>query len=141
MNNPIQSLSPRAISLALITLLLTVLSLRARSQSVLETNNLAGDYKLISVNSNAVPCVVHHEDADITVKSGLMVIRADGTCSSHSVFSLPQNPEINRRVEATYTRSGNVLTLLWKGAGRTKGTLDGNTFTINNEGMIFAYQK
>ena len=29
----------------------------------------------------------------------------------------------------------------WEGAGTTTGTVEGYTFTINTEGMIFAYRK
>ena len=52
--------------------------------------------------------------------------------------SLPQGHEVNRVVNATYTVSGRELTMHWKGAGWTKGILKDNTFTMNNEGMIFS---
>jgi len=29
----------------------------------------------------------------------------------------------------------------WKGAGITTGTIEGSTFTMNNEGMKFVYKK
>jgi hypothetical protein len=29
----------------------------------------------------------------------------------------------------------------WKDAGTTTGTIEGNTFTMDNEGMVFAYKK
>jgi len=29
----------------------------------------------------------------------------------------------------------------WQGAGTTIGTVEGDTFTMNNEGMVFAYRK
>jgi hypothetical protein len=29
----------------------------------------------------------------------------------------------------------------WAGAGMTTGTLEGDTFTMNNEGMSFSYHK
>jgi hypothetical protein len=48
---------------------------------------------------------------------------------------------VNRVVEATYTVTGTNVTMQWKGAGWTKGSLSGDTFTMDNEGMIFVYQK
>ena len=33
------------------------------------------------------------------------------------------------------------LTMLWKGAGRTTATFEGNTLALNNEGILFAYRK
>jgi hypothetical protein len=29
----------------------------------------------------------------------------------------------------------------WEGAGTTVGTVEGNDFTMNNEGMVFVYRK
>jgi hypothetical protein len=101
----------------------------------------AGVYQLVSVNGNPVPCLVSHENADITVKSGTMTINPDGTCRSDSVFSLPHQREINRVVAATYTVTGSELTMHWQGAGTTRGTVNGHEFTMNNEGMIFIYRK
>jgi hypothetical protein len=57
------------------------------------------------------------------------------------VFVPPSGAESTRDVDATYTQEGSVLRMRWKGAGQTTGTLDGNTFTMNNEGMILQYQK
>jgi len=102
---------------------------------------IAGDYALISVDGKAVPCVLSHEGQDVTVKSGKFTINADGTCQSLSTFSVPSHSDVNRVVEATYTRSGAELTMTWKGAGMTKGTISGDSFTMNNEGMIFVYRK
>lgn len=67
--------------------------------------------------------------------------KADGTCRSVSVFSVPPNPDIHREVKATYTQTGAELTMQWEGAGMTKGRLKGSEFTMNNEGMIFFYRK
>jgi hypothetical protein len=44
-------------------------------------------------------------------------------------------------VKATYTREGPKLTMKWQGAGTTIGTVEGDIFTMNNEGMVFAYRK
>jgi len=105
------------------------------------STNLAGNYTLVSVNGKPVPCVVSHEGQDVTVKSGAFGIRADGTCTSTSVFSVAGHPDVNRVGEAAYTVSGFELTMRWKGAGMTKGTVNGDVFTMNNEGMIFVYRK
>jgi hypothetical protein len=72
------------------------------------------------------------------VHSGSFTINADGTCSSEVAFG-PQ--KFTRKVKATYTQEGSTLKMKWKGAGWTKGTIKGDTFTMNNEGMIFSYKK
>jgi hypothetical protein len=56
-------------------------------------------------------------------------------------FSLPSGADASREVSASYTREGSKLTMTWTGAGTTIGSVEGNTFTMDNEGMIFAYRK
>lgn len=56
-------------------------------------------------------------------------------------FALPSGADSSREVKATYTRQGSTLTTKRDGAGMTTGTVEGDPFTMNNEGMIFAYRK
>jgi hypothetical protein len=44
-------------------------------------------------------------------------------------------------LSATYTRDGSTLNLKWEDGATTTGSLDGNKFTTDNEGMTFVYQK
>jgi hypothetical protein len=101
----------------------------------------AGVYGLISVNGKPVPASVSHEGATLQVRSGTFTINADGTCGTKTVFVPPSGTEIARQVSATYTKDGSKLTMQWKGAGKTVGTVQGNTFTMDNEGMVFVYRK
>src|SRR5262249_5727703 len=104
--------------------------------------NPVGTYTLVSVDGNKVPCAVRHEGKPgPTVKSGAFVINADGTCSSKVVLVAPSGSDASREVKATYTQAGPKLTMKWEGAGMTIGTVEGNKFTMNNEGMIFAYSE
>ena len=100
-----------------------------------------GSFALVSVDGNNVPSTVQHGGPPLTVKSGIFIITADGTCSSTVVFSPPSGGDISREVKATYTRQGPTLTMKWEEAGTTTGTIEGDTFTMNNEGMIFAYRR
>jgi hypothetical protein len=103
--------------------------------------NPTGSYSLVSVDGKPLPCTVSHEGASPTIKSGTFLINPDGTCSSKMVFSVPPGGDSSREVKATYTRSGTTLTMSWQGAGTTTGTVQGDMFTMNNEGMLFAYRK
>ncbi len=103
--------------------------------------NLAGTYTLSSINGNPVPSTITHEGASLTIKSGTFEINADGTCRSKMNFTLPSGVDSTREVKATYTREGTKLTMRWEGAGMTSGTVQDNTFTMNNEGMVLAYKK
>ena len=100
-----------------------------------------GRYVLVSVNGNDVPASVSHGGVSVKVNSGIFEINADGTCSSKTVFMPPSGSEIEREVAATYKRDGSTLTMKWEGAGMTIGTIEGRTFTMDNEGMVFVYRK
>jgi hypothetical protein len=88
-----------------------------------------------------VPASVSHEGVALQVRSGTFTFKADGTCSTKTTFVPPSGSEIAREVSATYTKVGSKLTMQWQGAGTTTGTIEGNTFTMDNEGMVFAYKK
>lgn len=100
-----------------------------------------GEYALVAVDGHEVPATVHHEGATLEVRSGAFRIAPDGTCASKTVFIAPNGVEVTREVDATYTQQGSTLTMRWKGAGTTVGTVDGIMFTMDNEGMLFVYRK
>ena len=101
-------------------------------------NDPAGVYTLVSVDVVNIPGMVNHDGHDVMLHSGTFIINADNTCISKTVFT---SEKIHREVKATYTQEGSKLTLNWVGAGITEGTVEGETFTMNNEGMIFSYKK
>jgi hypothetical protein len=100
-----------------------------------------GVYALVSVDGKSLPCSLPHDGAVLTIKSGAFTIKADSNCSSQVTFSVPTREDMIREVKATYTRQGAEITMQWEGAGATMGHVDGNTFTMTNEGMVFAYRK
>ena len=100
--------------------------------------NPVGTYTLATVDGNKVPYTVQHEGHAMAIKSGSFIINSDDTCSSK--MSL-EGRDAAIEVKATYTREGPKLTMKWQGAGMTIGTVEGDTFTMNNEGMVFVYRK
>ena len=116
-----------------------VISACQKRPALATTIDPAGVYTLVSVNGKPVPGSVAHEGATLQVRSGTFTINADGTCSSRMIFVSPAGTEADREVSGTFTRSGSKLTMLWKGAGKTVGTLAGNTFMMKNEGMVLVY--
>jgi heat shock protein HslJ len=119
---------------------LFVTACRKQATSV-STTDPTGVYTLVSVDGKPVPTSQSHEGATLQVSSGAFTIDADGTCTSRITFVMPSGAEATREVSATYTKDGSTLTMQWKDAGTTVGTLDGNTFTMDNEGMVFVYRK
>ncbi len=105
---------------------------------------LAGVYALVSVDGKKVPAKVSHEGANLEVRSGRFTIGADGKCSSAMTIVPPTGKEVTVETRATYSLGGkdlNTLNMQWQGAGQTTGTVEGKTFTMDNEGMVFVYKK
>jgi hypothetical protein len=100
--------------------------------------NPAGTYNLVTVDGKTVPCTIQHEGHSIPIKSGAFIINAEGTCSSKMFL---EGRDAALETKATFTREGQKLTMQWQGAGTTIGTVEGDTFTMNNEGMVLAYRK
>jgi hypothetical protein len=96
---------------------------------------------LVSINGTALPFTVTHEGPGIQVTSGTFTIRPDGTCASVTAFVVPSGQAQSREVSATYTRDESKLTMQWQGAGVTNGTIEGDTFTMENEGQVFLYRR
>ena len=141
-NGTIQSATRPLFGWCFLALLLALVWAGPRYQAkAADDINPAGNYTLLSVNGSTVPCTLTHEGSSISIKTGVFIINSDGTCSSKIVFTLPSNEEASRVVKATYTREGTKLTMKWEGAGMTTGNVISNTFTMNNEGMVFVYRK
>ncbi len=103
--------------------------------------DITGSYALVSVNGKKLPAKVKRGKAELEIRSGGFTFKVDGACSAKTVFIAPNGKEIVREVEATYKRDGGKMTMKWKGAGTTTGSFKGETFTMNNKGMLFAYRK
>jgi uncharacterized lipoprotein YajG len=102
---------------------------------------VTGIYSLVTVDGSKVPATVFHGKTKIKVHSGTFTINADRTCSSKIIFGSPSGEKITRQVNATYSQEGSTLNMQWIGAGRTRGVIKEDIFTMNNEGMIFSYKK
>lgn len=102
---------------------------------------LAGVYPLVTVNGQKLPATVSHEGNTLEIRSGAFTINPDGTCSSMMTFVPPTGKEVTLETKATYSAEGQKLNMQWQGAGRTAGTVAANTFTMENEGMVFTYRK
>jgi hypothetical protein len=103
--------------------------------------DISGVYKLVSVDGKPVPADIVHDQVTLQVRSGTFTLGTNGTCSTSTSFVPPNGTEVTREVSATFTRDGSNLTMTWKGAGLTVGTIDGDTFTMDNEGIKFVYKK
>ena len=138
----LQSKAPRIIALlALAVLTLTALTDCKSGNHTTANVDPSGVYALVSVDDKPVPCEVTHGNTRMTIKDGVFTIRADATCQSLMRFSVAGHEDVTREAKATYTRNDAELTMKWEKAGTTVGNVDGNQFTMTNEGMILTYKK
>ena len=109
-----------------------------RQERTTEVSDISGTYTLVSINGHTLPFSLPE---GAVIRSGVFTINKDGTCSSRMTFSNPSGADASREVHASYAREGSRLTMTWIGAGTTIGTVEGNTFTMDNEGMVLAYRR
>jgi hypothetical protein len=142
MSNETNRSHSRAIGLGLLVALgLCLPGCSKQEAKVAGNKDFTGVYTLASVDGKPVPTAIKHDGVSLEVREGTFTINSDGTCSTKTSFVPPTGTVASREVSATYTREGDKLTMQWKGAGTTVGTVSGNTFTMNNEGMVLAYKK
>jgi len=116
-------------------------SVHRSPQPTTDMEEVAGRYALFGIDGKPVPATVEHGGAPVEVRSGTFVIGADGRCSTTTVFVPPSGREVTREAAAVYAKDGPRLTFWWHGAGTTTGTVEGTTFTMDNEGMVFVYRR
>lgn len=135
--------APVRASLALLTAVgLTACAGAPRAaQPTPDMAQVAGSYALVSVDAKPVPASISHDGAALEVRSGTFSLGADGRCSTRTVFVPPSGREVAREVSAVYAKDGARLTMWWTGAGTTTGSVDGDTLTMNNEGLRWVYRK
>jgi hypothetical protein len=103
--------------------------------------DISGIYYLVEVDGSAVPAEVFHDGVPLQVRSGTFIISEDGTCFSRTRFIPADGDEITREVRAKYRIEDSRLIMRWEGAGMTEGAIEGDTFIMDNEGMIFEYTR
>ena len=122
-------------------MVLLCLACKQQEQKGSTAVNPTGAYTLVSVDGKDVPCTVQHAGHSVSIHSGAFVINEDRTCSSKMDFTAPNGVKASRNVNATYRQKGDTLTMKWDRAGVTKGAVHGDTFTMNNEGMVLTYRR
>ena len=104
-------------------------------------------YNLVSIGGQPIPCAPMHGGGQAPqVSGGFFTINDDGTFTGGIQFSNPNVVAIppsgqGKGQPGTYTREGNTLMMKHPGAGYTPATIEGDTLTMDNEGMLFVYRK
>ena len=104
--------------------------------------DVAGTYTLVTVDGHAIPYAPMHQGQRApTIVSSTLTLDEGGRFESKMSYGKPDGGEFSRDFKGTYVRKGSELVMTWEGAGRTTVTIDGGTLTMNNEGMLFVYEK
>jgi hypothetical protein len=74
------------------------------------------------------------------VRASTFTLEAGGTFRTTMTYGDPSGNALSRDSSGTYVPEGSTLEFQWKGAGTTTGDLDGNTFAMDNEGVLRAYR-
>jgi hypothetical protein len=104
-------------------------------------SDAAETFTLATINGHELPFTPPHEGGAPEVRGGAITLKPDGSFTSSMTYGGPGGKQGSRDFSGTYTREGSKFKLRWKGAGLTTAILEGNTFTMDNEGVKFAYRK
>ena len=106
------------------------------------STDATGTYNLVSIEGNAIPYApMHLGRRQPQVVAGTITLHEGGTFASTMQYANEAGRTMSRAFSGTYSFDGAEFVLSWTGAGRTKATLEEDTFTMNNEGMLFVYEK
>jgi hypothetical protein len=117
----------------------------ARAQA---SAGLPGTYTLVTINGHALPYAPVDPDRPAnappapTVVGGTFVVGPDSTFRMSMTYRVPSGDTgrvVQGEFHGTYARQGADWNFTWTGAGQTPVTLRGDTLTLNNVGMLFAY--
>ncbi len=109
--------------------------------SIDKSGDITGTYELATIDGNPVPYTPPHQGGAPEILSSTLVLQADGTFRMSMTYRTTPGNSTTREFTGTYTLTENTLRFDWEGAGVTPGTLNGSVVTINNEGLLFAYEK
>ncbi len=136
-----ENYTARIVAVSLLAILLLPALTGCKNKTVVTGPDPVGVYTLVSVDGKTLPCTLTHAGTTMNIQSGSFTITAEGKCTSSINLSMGSNQNLTKITQATFTQSGAELTMNWERAGTTRGSVADDTFTMNNEGMIFAYRK
>lgn len=106
------------------------------------SNSYLGTYDLVNIDGNPLPYTPPHEGGAPEILSSTLTLNEDGTFQMSMTYGTTPGNSISRDFTGTYSiLDDGTLRFIWEGAGITPGTLDKNTVTVNNEGILFVYEK
>lgn len=103
-------------------------------------SDIPGYYVLATVIGEKLPTTVSRGDEKLRVRRGHFIIKADGGCNNRVVFARLSGDDFTRSVNGSCTRNGSELNIQWYDAGQTEATIEGDSFKINDQGVMYVYK-
>ena len=107
--------------------------------------SIAGTWNLTSVNGTGLPFVINQSGTDkVELVSDVVTATATGTYTEMFSFRETLNGVVTTTTEpdnGTYTINGTAITLHSSTNGSITGALNGNTFTLVDQGFVFLFTK
>jgi hypothetical protein len=100
-----------------------------------------GTYVLTTIDGNQLPFNPTGAGRGPQFRSGAITLQPNGNFKSALTYRMPDGQVATRDSSGSYTREGSSFKLQWNGAGVTTGTLEGSTFTIEDDGLRCVYRK
>jgi hypothetical protein len=128
--------------LALLIIAIAALPAACKTAGSPADTNPTGEYSLISIDGNELPYAPTHEGQTVPeVVSGSLTLSASGTFASFMQYGNPSGETTTRGFSGTYKAEDEIYILKWQGAGTTLAMIEDRTLTMNNEGIVFVYEK
>jgi len=128
--------------------LLLTLGCARRLPPVQASAGLPGTYGLVTIDGHPVPFTPADPDRPANAPPGPTIVASTFTVGPDSTFRMSMRYRmpmgdtgqvVQREFSGTYVRQGDAYNFTWAGAGQTPVSLRGDTLTLNNMGMLFAY--
>jgi hypothetical protein len=112
-----------------------------KNASAGKSSDYIGTYTLDTINGRKLPFNPLPRIATTEFSSGAITLQADGSFVATISHRTSDGKVSKRDASGSYTKAGSSFRLEYKGRGTATATLEGNTFTVNDEDMKLVYRK
>ena len=112
-----------------------------KNTSAAKSPDYTGTYTLDTINGRKLPFNPLPRIAATEFSSGAITLQADGSFTSAISYRTPEGKISKRDASGSYTNAGTSFRLQYTGRGAATATLEGNTFTVNDDDMKLVYRK
>ena len=106
-----------------------------------KTADHTGTYVLDTINGRKLPFNPLPRISTTEFSSGAITLQADGSFVATISHRASDGKVTKRDSSGSYTKEGSSFRLEYTGRGTATATLEGNTFTVNDDDLKLVYRK